>query len=105
MLKSCEKELLLLSHPVSRPNEEKLASEFHFLKCSKQHFLSKPNNSDFRNEIQSQKDNVTTPQTCFSSNSSSLFGWSLQMFVMMRRRFLTKKTSLESATHYKDKHI
>ena len=58
MLKSCEKELLLLLHPVSRPNEEKLASEFHLLKCSKQHFLSKPNNSDFRNEIQSQKGNV-----------------------------------------------
>ena len=90
MLKSCEKELLLLLHPVSRPNEETLASEFHLLKCSKQHFLSKPNNSDFRNEIQSQEDNVRTPQICFSSNSSSLFGWSLQMFVMMRRRFLTQ---------------
>lgn len=59
MLKSCEKELLLslLLHPVSMPNEETLASEFHLLKCSKQHFLSKPNNSDFRNEIQRQKDN------------------------------------------------
>ena len=48
MLKSCEKELLLslLLHPVSMPNEETLGSEFHLLKCSKQHFLSKPNNSD-----------------------------------------------------------
>ena len=91
MLKSCEKELLLLLHPVSRPNEETLASEFHLLKCSKQHFLSKPKNSDFRNEIQSQKGNVRTAQICFSSNSSSLFGWSLQMFVMTRRRFLTQK--------------
>ena len=63
MLKSCEKELLLLLHPVSRLNKEKLASEFHLLKCSKQHFLSKPNNSDFRNEIRSQKDNIQYVRT------------------------------------------
>lgn len=54
MLKSCVKELLLLLlHPESMLNEERLASEVRLLKCSKQHFLSKPNHSIFRNEIRS----------------------------------------------------